>query len=76
MAGSNITATITLSEAAPEGGLVVDISGAGAALDVPATVFVPAGATEVTFNMKANEVSEITKTTLLASLAGPRVSGP
>ncbi len=69
-AGSNITATITLSEAAPEGGLAVDISGVGAALDAPATIFVPAGATEVTFNMKANEVSETTKTTLLASLGG------
>ncbi len=70
VSGSNIAATVTLSEPAPEGGVVVDIEGAGAALDAPATVFVPAGATEVTFNMKANEVSEITKTTLLASLGG------
>jgi uncharacterized repeat protein (TIGR03803 family) len=48
--GGSTTGTVTLSKAAPTGGLIVDLSNTNAALvTVPASVTVPAGATQASF---------------------------
>jgi hypothetical protein len=68
VAGNNVLATVKLSEAAPPGGMEIVIVGAGSTLDMPETVFVPAGEQEVTFEIETRTVSEETKVTLEAHL--------
>ena len=61
--------TVTLSAAAPSGGLLVSLSSSNAAVKVPATVTVPAKATSAGFTATVSAVSS-TQTALLTASAG------
>jgi hypothetical protein len=88
VAGTPVSCTVSLSEAAPlQGpGIVVSLASAGAAIAVPSTVTIPAGATAANFNASAGAaVSETTSviltatylsttaSTTLNAVAGPRL---
>ena len=67
--------TVKLSLAAPAGGVVVMLDGNSAAVTVPASVTVPAGALTATFPVTANTVSTDTKAVITASVGGQEVHG-
>ena len=52
--GATSTGTVTLSGAAPTGGLAVSLSSSSAVASVPAFVTVPAGATSASFNVSTS----------------------
>ena len=60
--------TVTLSEAAPTGGLTVNLSAPGTT--IPSSVTIPAGATTAPFNVSANRVTSDTVATVTASATG------
>ncbi len=62
--------TVTLSGAAPSGGMVVDLSSNNASLKVPASVTVPANASSAKFQATASAVSSAVTGTLTASSGG------
>ena len=59
--------TVTLSAAAPSGGLTVNLSSSSAAVSVPATVTVPANATSAAFTATVSSVTTAQTVTLTAS---------
>lgn len=61
------TGTITITGAAPTGGLVIGLSSQNAAASVPATVTIPAGAASATFPVSTKAVSTITAGPIVAS---------
>ena len=66
--GATSSCTVTLSNAAPTGGSSVALSSNNAALTVPASVTVAAGATSGTFTAKAGTVTANQTATVTASL--------
>ena len=69
--GNSATGTITLTSAAPSGGLPVSLSSNNtAAATVPASVTVPAGSTSATFTVSTNSVSNSQSSTIIASAGG------
>jgi uncharacterized protein YceK len=62
--------TVTLSAAAPSGGLAVKLSSSITAVTVPATVTVPAGATSVGFNATIAAVTSAQTATLTSTANG------
>jgi hypothetical protein len=65
--GGTATGTVTLSEAAPAGGVVVElVSTNTAAATVPANITVPAGSTKVSFSVTGKAVPSTTTTTIEA----------
>jgi subtilisin family serine protease len=69
--GSPSTGTVALSAPAPSGGALVSLSsGNTAAATVPASVTVPAGATNATFTATTLAVTAATTVTISASYAG------
>ena len=60
--------TVTVSEAAPTGGLTVNLSAPGTT--IPSSVTIPAGATTATFDVSANQVVSETVATVTASATG------
>ena len=66
--GAAATGTITLSTAAPSGGLPVTLASNNNSVSVPPTVWVPAGATSVTFPITTSIVSTSTKATITGTL--------
>jgi hypothetical protein len=68
-AGTAATGTVTLSGAAPSGGLSVALSSNNAAATVPGSVLVPAGTNTATFNIATNTVSTTANATITASYA-------
>ena len=64
--GGSSTATITLPNTAPVGGLVVPISSNNAAASVPSTVTVAGGSTTATFTVNTTGVSSSTSVTITA----------
>ena len=68
-AGST-TCTLTLSSAAPSGGLVVTVSSNNAALSVPASVAVVAGSSRATFAATAVAVSTTQMANITANASG------
>ncbi|MGZ5528353.1 MAG: beta strand repeat-containing protein, partial [Limisphaerales bacterium] len=68
--GSPSTETVTLSGAAPTGGLVVTLSDNNAAASEPTSVTVPAGATSATFAIATTPVASNTTVTISATLNG------
>jgi LmbE family N-acetylglucosaminyl deacetylase len=69
--GQSMPGTVTLSGAAPAGGMVVALGAAGtAAVTIPATVTVPAGAASATFTITGAPVVATTLTSITASVAG------
>jgi hypothetical protein len=69
--GTSSTGTVTLSGAAPTGGVTVVLSGNNAtAAQVPANVTVPAGATTTTFTVATGSVAAETPVTITATYDG------
>lgn len=68
--GNSSQGTVTLSGAAPSGGVSVALSDNSAAANVPASVNVPAGATSATFTVTTSLVTTSTAVTVSASLGG------
>ncbi len=71
--GSSSSCTVTLSQAAPAGGAAVAVSSNSAALTVPASVTVAAGATTASFTATAGTVTANQTATVTASLSGSTV---
>jgi hypothetical protein len=55
--GNDSRGTVTLSEAAPTGGLTIELSSGSASAKVPATVTIPAGSTTATFKIETSPVA-------------------
>ena len=68
--GASSTCTVTVSVAAPSGGLTVALSSNNKALTVPASVAVAAGSTTATFAATAGTVTANQSVTVTASLNG------
>jgi hypothetical protein len=69
--GNSATGTVTLTSAAPSGGLVVSLSSNNtAAATVPASVTVPAGFTSTTFTVSTNSLTNSQSSTIIASAGG------
>jgi trimeric autotransporter adhesin len=63
--GASFTGTVTLQSAAPPGGVTVRlVSGDTSLVRPPATVFIPAGATDADFNIATSAVSVPTRVTI------------
>jgi hypothetical protein len=60
--GTSSTGTVTLSGAAPTGGLAVSLASSSAVASVPASVTVPAGATSASFNVSTSGAGNATIT--------------
>ncbi len=65
----NATGKVTLTGAAPSGGVSVTLSSSNVAASVPSSVTVAAGATEATFAVTTQRVRRNTRVTLTATLA-------
>ena len=59
--------TLSLEAPAPAGGVTMNLSSNDATVEVPATVFFPAGSTSATFPVKAGTISAKTLVTVAAS---------
>ena len=70
LAGQSATGTVTLTAAAPTGGVVVALSSASGDVGVPASVTVAAGATSASFAVTTNPAAGLTLTTLAATYSG------
>jgi len=69
--GDPATGTVTLSAAAPAGGVVVALSSDNpAAATVPASVTVPAGATSATFPVATNSVPNAQSAVIIGTVGG------
>src|SRR5437588_546366 len=68
--GSSSTGTVTLSEAAPAGGAMVNLSSNSTSATVASSVTVAAGATSATFSVSTSAVTASTPVTISASYAG------
>ena len=74
--GSPATGTVTLSGAAPSGGVTVNLSSNSTSATVPSSVTVAAGATSATFTANTSAVSATTPVTISASYAGVTMTAP
>src|SRR5260370_279703 len=68
--GQGSTGTVTLTSAAPSGGISVSLSSNNAAAQVQLSVIVPANATSATFSITTSTVSASTPVTITASYNG------
>jgi len=68
--GSNSTGTLTISGAAPTGGMAVSLSSNLAAATVPSSVTIPAGKTSITFSVKTTKVTTKSSATISAISGG------
>ncbi|MEY2401744.1 MAG: hypothetical protein QOJ08_1855 [Ilumatobacteraceae bacterium] len=68
--GASSTGTVTLSSAAPAGGMVVTLNSSNAAATVPASVTVAAGAATATFTATTQTVTAQTPVTITAAAGG------
>lgn len=65
--GQSVKATVTFSGPAPAGGVTLSLRSGDPAIQVPATVQVPAGATEASFSLKSSPVTERVNSFVVAS---------
>jgi len=72
----NLSATITLSEPAPDVGYLVRLEDTLPALQTPATVLIPAGASKKTISIKTSPVATTANGTVSASLGDQTISVP
>lgn len=68
--GATTACTVTLSKAAPAGGVVVSLSISNPALNIPASVTVPAGASTANFTTIAGSITTDQTAVVTASLGG------
>jgi hypothetical protein len=73
--GKSAIGTLTLTEAAPAGGLTVQLSSNTGSVTVPASVVVPAGKTVGTFTAQTSGVTKTTIGTITATVNGLSASG-
>jgi len=73
--GISAIGTVSLTEPAPVGGLVVQLTSDTAAVTVPATVVIPAGKTVGTFTAQTSGVTKTTVGTITAKVNGLSASG-
>jgi sugar lactone lactonase YvrE len=73
--GKSAIGTLTLTEAAPAGGLTVQLSSNTASVTVPASVVVPAGKTAAVFTAQTSGVTKTTIGTITATVNGLSASG-
>ena len=73
--GTSATGTVTLSGAAPAGGVVVSLASSSAAAGVPRSVTVSAGATEAPFSVTTTAQVSDAAVTLTATLGTARKDG-
>ena len=66
--GKTSTGTVTISSAAPAGGLVVAVSSSASTATVPGIVAIPAGKTSAKFTIKTTAVKSKTTATITATL--------
>lgn len=66
--GKSCTGTITISSAAPAGGLVISLSSSQSSATVPTKITIPAGKTSCTFPIQTASVPEKTTVTISAAL--------
>jgi hypothetical protein len=62
------TCTVTLTAAAPSGGLIVNMSSSSSTVTVPSTVTIPAGLASAEFTAKASSVATAQAVTITASV--------
>lgn len=67
--GTTVSCRLVLNGVAPTGGKVVTISSTGASCSPPSSVTVPAGASQVTFDIPTSAVSSIEYVTVTASVS-------
>lgn len=72
--GKGSTGTVTLSSAAPAGGLVVTLASGLATVTVPSAVMIPAGRNSATFTVKTKAVSAKTTATISAMFGSSTAS--
>ena len=72
--GKSVLARLTLTSAAPVGGLTITVSASSSGVTAPETVRIPVGATSATFTVKTKAVTTTTAKTLSASLNGASVT--
>jgi hypothetical protein len=75
MGGLSAVGTVTLTEAAPLGGLTIQLNSDTVSITVPASVVVPAGKTVATFTAKSSGVTRTTIGTITATSNGLSASG-
>jgi len=69
--GSTATGTVTITKAAPAGGIVVNLTSSNSTrAKVPATVLIPAGALSQVFNITTTATKQKTNVRITASYAG------
>ena len=73
--GKSAIGTLTLTEAAPAGGLTVQLSSNTGSVTVPASVVVPAGKTAAVFTAQTSGVTKTTIGTITATVNGLSASG-
>jgi sugar lactone lactonase YvrE len=73
--GTSSTGTVTLSSAAPSGGLVVTLASSSSFVALPSTVIVPEGATTATFTVNTSPVTSATIVTIVVT-SGPVSKSP
>lgn len=66
-AGASDNCTVTLTSAAPKGGVSISLASNSAALAVPATLSVPSGSTTASFQATAASVTQTQSVTITAS---------
>ena len=70
IAGTSATGTITLSRAAPNGGVIVSLSSSSSSASVPGSVSIAAGASTGTFSVTSFGVASATTVTFTATFSG------
>lgn len=73
--GASSIASVTLSDAAPAGGLSVSISADSSAATVPSSILVPEGATSASFGVGTLPVTANTSVAIVAEANGATASG-
>ena len=74
-AGTPVTATVVLSAPAPEGGAVVEIASDSPIVEVPTSVYIPAGALQATFTVVTPRVPTLS-TIVITATYGASKSAP
>lgn len=67
--GASSSATVTVSKAAPSGGLTIKLSSSNSVATTPATVTVPSGSTSAVFTVTTGFVAKNTTATIKATLS-------
>jgi hypothetical protein len=74
--GVSATGTVTLTAAAPAGGLKIDLWTTGTVAFVPTSVTVPAGALSATFTISTNSTTTTLQDTITAYFNGTSTTAP